>query len=163
MKDTNDAGEDLICRMVCVHGIIVADDCYGDVYMIPLIDIMNDTKQALNATSISLPHDTHAVTRLIQTQCFDVQTAADALVSARTSVVPTASGPERKRKLSMTLTEEAIVSTTSPPPPRSTVSMGKNNVWYCSECGDGPYGEWNPTCPGCGHACCEAYFVESML
>ncbi|OAK98655.1 hypothetical protein IQ06DRAFT_295011 [Phaeosphaeriaceae sp. SRC1lsM3a] len=27
-------------------------------------------------------------------------------------------------------------------------------VWYCSDCGDGPYGSWQAVCQGCGHTKC---------
>lgn len=35
-----------------------------------------------------------------------------------------------------------------------------NTVWYCSACGDGPIGSWNPCCQVCGHAYCGACTVE---
>ncbi|KAF1922794.1 uncharacterized protein M421DRAFT_349029 [Didymella exigua CBS 183.55] len=34
-------------------------------------------------------------------------------------------------------------------------------VWYCSECGDGPIGEWQVSCQNCGHAACGACTIES--
>lgn len=34
-------------------------------------------------------------------------------------------------------------------------------VWYCSSCGDGPIGSWNPCCTSCGHAYCGACTVEA--
>ncbi|OAL01057.1 hypothetical protein IQ06DRAFT_347130 [Phaeosphaeriaceae sp. SRC1lsM3a] len=27
-------------------------------------------------------------------------------------------------------------------------------IWHCSECGDGPYGSWQPACQSCGHGKC---------
>lgn len=36
-----------------------------------------------------------------------------------------------------------------------------DTVWYCSICGDGPMGAWNPTCASCGHAYCGACTVET--
>ena len=35
-----------------------------------------------------------------------------------------------------------------------------NTVWYCSACGDGPIGSWNPNCTSCGHVYCGACIVE---
>lgn len=35
------------------------------------------------------------------------------------------------------------------------------SVWYCSQCGDGPTADWNPTCANCGHAYCGFCTVES--
>ena len=33
-------------------------------------------------------------------------------------------------------------------------------MWYCSECGDGPMAIWNPCCANCGHAACPTCTVE---
>jgi hypothetical protein len=38
---------------------------------------------------------------------------------------------------------------------------GGSTVWYCSSCGDGPIGSWNPVCT-CGHAYCGACTVEKV-
>lgn len=35
-----------------------------------------------------------------------------------------------------------------------------NVVWYCSECGDGPIGTWNPQCTSCGHLYCGSCHTE---
>jgi hypothetical protein len=35
-----------------------------------------------------------------------------------------------------------------------------NIVWLCSECGDGPYGSWQPSCQACGHGKCSSCTVE---
>lgn len=37
---------------------------------------------------------------------------------------------------------------------------GGSTVWYCSDCGDGPIGSWNPNCTSCGHVYCGACIVE---
>ncbi|OAL51709.1 hypothetical protein IQ07DRAFT_598538 [Pyrenochaeta sp. DS3sAY3a] len=34
-------------------------------------------------------------------------------------------------------------------------------VWYCSNCGDGPYGSWQPSCQNCTHAKCTSCRVEN--
>ncbi|KAF1933419.1 uncharacterized protein M421DRAFT_88639 [Didymella exigua CBS 183.55] len=106
VNDTNDAGEDFRCRIVYVHGIVVADDCYGDVYMIPILDIMNDAKQALNATSVTLPRNTREATHLVQSKSFNLHVGSDATISSRTSLGPTESGLERTPNVSVTLTDE---------------------------------------------------------
>jgi hypothetical protein len=33
-------------------------------------------------------------------------------------------------------------------------------VWLCSNCGDGPYGAWQPCCQNCGHNKCGSCTVE---
>jgi hypothetical protein len=33
-------------------------------------------------------------------------------------------------------------------------------VWHCSECGDGPYGSWQPACVACDHKKCSLCVVE---
>ncbi|KAH5288114.1 hypothetical protein HBI24_004480 [Parastagonospora nodorum] len=40
-------------------------------------------------------------------------------------------------------------------PVRGTKQCGPTNiVWYCSECGDGPYGIWQNVCDACNHKRC---------
>jgi hypothetical protein len=34
--------------------------------------------------------------------------------------------------------------------------MDGPKVWHCSECGDGPYGSWQPCCQACGHGKCSS-------
>lgn len=36
----------------------------------------------------------------------------------------------------------------------------QRNLWYCSECGDGPYGVWQSGCQACNHARCESCATE---
>ena len=40
---------------ISVYGQVVADDIFGDVYMIPLIDIINDIKTSTGAAAVRLP------------------------------------------------------------------------------------------------------------
>jgi len=35
-----------------------------------------------------------------------------------------------------------------------------NRVWFCSECGNGLFGDWNIVCIGCGHPRCSRCPVE---
>jgi hypothetical protein len=37
---------------------------------------------------------------------------------------------------------------------------GKEKVWHCSDCGDGPYGTWQVSCQACGHKKCGSCEVE---
>jgi hypothetical protein len=34
--------------------------------------------------------------------------------------------------------------------------------WYCSECGDGPYGAWQVSCQRCSHPKCTSCRVEAV-
>jgi len=36
----------------------------------------------------------------------------------------------------------------------------KPKVWYCGECGDGPYGDWQVSCQGCQHEKCSGCTEE---
>jgi hypothetical protein len=37
---------------------------------------------------------------------------------------------------------------------------GKGMIWVCSECGDGPYGLWQPSCQACAHRLCSSCIRE---
>jgi hypothetical protein len=39
-----------------VYGVLVADDAFGDIYMVPLDDIMVDIRNELDADMVTLPH-----------------------------------------------------------------------------------------------------------
>jgi hypothetical protein len=38
--------------------------------------------------------------------------------------------------------------------------MDGEKVWYCSECKDGPYGDWQNSCQSCHHSKCKSCSVE---
>jgi hypothetical protein len=40
-----------------VYGMLVADDIFGDLYMVPLDDIMADIRDELNTCEVALPFD----------------------------------------------------------------------------------------------------------
>jgi hypothetical protein len=47
--------------------------------------------------------------------------------------------------------------------PRQTpTDGGKEHIWMCSNCGDGPIGIWQSCCTSCGHAKCGACTVEEV-
>lgn len=35
-----------------------------------------------------------------------------------------------------------------------------NQVWFCSACGEGPYGTWYSACVACGHGRCDNCTIE---
>jgi len=37
-----------------------------------------------------------------------------------------------------------------------------NLVWHCSECGDGPYGDWQVSCQHCQHKKCSGCFMTEV-
>jgi hypothetical protein len=49
------SSEQAASDLIKVFGHVVADDVFGDVYMIPLHDIINDIKTTMNATVVRLP------------------------------------------------------------------------------------------------------------
>ncbi|KAF2993813.1 hypothetical protein E8E13_001425 [Curvularia kusanoi] len=58
--------------VVNAHGIAIADDGYGDIYMIPLSDIMADIERVSGTSSVSLPRDTDEIARLIELEHFSL-------------------------------------------------------------------------------------------
>lgn len=128
--------------------MLVADDGYWDAYMIPLAEILHDIKKGLGVSSVSLPHDTNEIRRLVQLESFSLHDNAPPSVSTDTP----ASGAIST--LNMTLTETASVRAQSPSFPQGTSAVSDKVVWYCSNCGDGPIGSWNPSCT-CGHEYCD--------
>jgi hypothetical protein len=77
--EPDDTGNNIATRVVYVHGILVADDGYGDAYMIPLADILGDIQNVLGVSSVSLPHDTNEVVRLLQMESFSLHDNAPLL------------------------------------------------------------------------------------
>jgi hypothetical protein len=43
---------------------------------------------------------------------------------------------------------------------RLIAPMDGEQVWYCSECNDGPYGDWQSSCQSCQHSKCSDCSVE---
>lgn len=140
MSEPHDSGNHVASRVARIHGILVADDGYGDIYMIPLADILDDIKQGLDVSSVSLPHDTNEILQLLQLERFSLDTSVSGATSSSNTTNFTASVSVRAQGSS---SNDALVASS-------------HSVWYCSQCGDGPIGSWNPGCNSCGHMCCEA-------
>ncbi|KAF1838197.1 hypothetical protein BDW02DRAFT_565233 [Decorospora gaudefroyi] len=43
-----------------------------------------------------------------------------------------------------------------------TSSMDGEKVWYCSNCRDGPFGDWQNICQCCGHQRCSSCWEEKI-
>jgi len=158
VKGTNDAGENVVSRRVCVHGVIVADDCFGDVYMISLANIMDDMKQVLEATSVSLPQETPAIARLMHSQNFRLPHSAEASGQQR---MPNA---ESQGRASATFTTPAEVRTsTTPRYETMTDRSPKDQVWRCCQCGDFGMSTWQTSCHNCGHSLCSFNCVVAYI
>jgi hypothetical protein len=157
-------------REVAVHGIVVADDCFGDIYMVPLDEIMVSMEKALSGMSVSLPSDTLEIVRLLHEQSFRV----DRQTMERRAVNTTEISKFAPRAPAMYPTgplpppPHPASSSTNPPvagplnltQPQTSSNGFSEAAWFCSECRDGPYLSWNVNCGNCGHARCDACNVE---
>jgi hypothetical protein len=153
--EPDDTGNNIATRIVCVHGVLVADDGYGDIYMIPLADVLKDIEKGLGVSTVSLPHDTKEIEALLQLKNFSLHK------NEHPPVLPITAASRTTSSLNMTLTESASVRAQSPSASQDMSTKWFNEiVWYCSNCGNGPTGLWNPACPSCGHAYCSACEVE---
>jgi hypothetical protein len=52
LRDISSSSSD---RSTTFYGQVVCDDIFGDVYVVPLVDILDDIKEVLNASKVSLP------------------------------------------------------------------------------------------------------------
>ena len=145
--EPDDSGNDIETRIVCVHGVLVADDGYGDVYMIPLADVLDDIKKVLGVSMVSLPHDTKEIAALLQLEKFSLHK------DESPPVLPTTAASRTTSSLNMTLTESASVRAHAQSPSASQDTSTKW-VWYCDECGGGPMDMKNPYCTHCTHEYC---------
>ncbi|KAH5181816.1 hypothetical protein HBH76_157280 [Parastagonospora nodorum] len=125
-----------------VYGTLVATDALGNLWMVPMTDILNDVKDEFKATEVGL------VNRVEET------------------------GIDHGRPPWHVRTDQSIaaahsahsVATQSVYPDNGTAVSGRcydakpgidlQTVWYCSECQDGPYSLWQNVCQSCSHARC---------
>ncbi|KAF3038133.1 hypothetical protein E8E12_006224 [Didymella heteroderae] len=61
---------------ISVHGMIIADDFFGEIYMLPLDEIIASMEEAMSGMSISLPSDTNEIVRLLNEQSFRMDRTA---------------------------------------------------------------------------------------
>lgn len=177
-------------KITTVYGQIIADDSLGDVYMVPLRDILNDIKDVLGARGARLPESNTEVDEILRgmrdTTIDDSQSQADDLASAQplmSEAEATSGSPNRmfctqcgsgehKREICEVknssssdgvILEEALTPVVTAPhtPNRTWTSVkGRKVVWYCSDCGEGPTGSWQNCCAFCSHVKCAVCTVE---
>ncbi|RYO58455.1 hypothetical protein AA0113_g7781 [Alternaria arborescens] len=58
--------DDQANRIITVYGQTIADDSLGDVYMVPLCDILNDIKDAVGARGARLPESNTEVDEILR-------------------------------------------------------------------------------------------------
>jgi hypothetical protein len=49
-----------------------------------------------------------------------------------------------------------------PDKPKKPSGRPENIVWFCSQCGDGPYGFWQKVCQYCSHVICGSCEKEEI-
>jgi hypothetical protein len=178
-------------KITTVYGQIIADDSLGDVYMVPLRDILNDIKDVLGARGARLPESNTEVDEILRgmrdTTIDDSQSQADDLASAQplmSEAEATSGSPNRmwctqcgsKEHGRNTCevknsagdgggnSKEALVPVVVTPYIPNSISPGSKGgaqIWYCSDCGDGPIGLWQSCCTACSHVRCAGCYVET--
>jgi len=176
-------------RKITVFGQVVADDSLGDVYVVPLCDILNDVNHVLDARLARLPNSNSEINTILHmmnnTTITSSATTANDLATTgplaneaepapeapdRTNCTQCGSEDHTKEMCGMTdihnsegsaPTAQSAV-TASYTPSMYTVSTGysKSMVWYCSACGDGPIAPWQSVCVICSHEKCSMCTVE---
>jgi len=170
-----------------VFGQVVADDVLGDVYMVPLCDIFEDVKQALDAREVRLPQSTAEIDHLLRfmnsititsseneaedqdqsglpdmafcTRCGSDQHTKELCGIEDPSIVPEES-PEKNLGENFGAASMPTVVGAYTPSTYAVNSKSKETVWFCSGCGDGPNSGWQNLCPGCGHVRCRSCRIE---
>jgi hypothetical protein len=176
--------EDYMIQETTVHGMVIADDCFGEVYMVPLDEIVTSMEDAMSGMSISLPSDTHEIIRLLNEQSFRMdRTAVEHPKLPKIKIEPEESEharfPEQQASdPSASEAKDMSSSSAAVPPPAPAISTNPatttstsarprtswyekfGTIWYCSECGDGPKGTWNDVCMNCEHEICSLCHIE---
>lgn len=137
-------------RVVHVHGMLVADDYHGDIYMIPLAVILEDIKNVLGVSSVSLPHDTNDIKRLLQLESFSLHDNATHRVSSVTAA------SEATSSLNTTNSAESASVRAQSPSSKHATEQSRAAMWCCSACSYGPMFSDILYCPSCGHLYCLA-------
>ena len=177
--------DDQPSRNITVFGHVVADDSLGDVYMVPLCDILDDIKHVLGAQGARLPESNSEISTILRrmndTAITSSEAAADDLTSTRLSVNEaeatsdplnttfcTRCGSEKHTRewcevITSSGREESLASIVVAPHTPSSNSFSYkagSMVWYCSACSDGPKGAWQNSCSNCSHLRCGRCVTE---
>jgi hypothetical protein len=201
-----------------VYGIIVATDCFGDIWMVRMTDVMQDIQEEYDAVEVAFASHffaidaIHGVTAqrevgdesatldseeplgsLLNEPFFPVSqdhgnseeeevslsnhlseghASADDCQHCSSDISTQIFGKRTNETLANSYTSsvkphtrqtKSIAVPTIPSSYQSTsFSKGGEFVWQCSSCGDGPYGTWQVSCQGCGHAKCGACTLEEI-
>jgi hypothetical protein len=146
-------------RTITVFGQVVADDTLGDVYVVPLSDILNDIKHVFEAQEARLPESSseiNAVLRMMSdTAIANSKNAANQITPTRlvednAGALP---GPSARIYCTQCGSEHhterdcPLLVTSSKTPSRSL-------VWFCHFCNEGPISAWQNICTECNHEKC---------
>jgi len=168
---------------ITVLGQVVADDALGDVYMVPLCDILDDVKHVLDAQAARLPENNSEINTILRmmhdTGIAISDTAAIDTTSAQTLEKEAGASPDPPDHLSCTQcgsylhTKETCAlpyasdsggsfAATLPAVTTSYASSSSENryVWYCHCCSNGPVLVWQNICTECSHERCPECRVE---
>jgi DNA-directed RNA polymerase subunit RPC12/RpoP len=99
-----------------VYGQVVADDMFGDVYMIPLQGIMDDIKTLLDAAVVRLPASSKELRQILMTQLHREHMNPDCEESSKDSHAPITNGtalPNNYGSTSTVIPESAFVNTST--------------------------------------------------
>ena len=178
-------------RNVTVFGQVVADDALGDTYVVPLCDILDDVKLVLDAQGARLPESSSEIDTILRmmnnTTIASSGTTANDLTStgllemeaepkseAPDKIYCTHCGSEDHIEEACGIADVHSAGGSAPAaPPAMTASYtpssyaastrySKTRVWFCSNCYDGPIGDWQSVCVNCMHQkCCACRFEEA--
>lgn len=115
---------DHVEQKAIVLGHVVADDVLGDIYMIPLTDILSDIAKELRAREVRLPKTAAEIDSLLQHS--EVSRLAEEMTSAMRSMELSINKPEREA--AQNPRTHAV---------RSGIKEGPHKIrrWICCKCG----------------------------
>jgi RNase P subunit RPR2 len=150
-------------RTITVFGQVVADDTLGDVYVVPLSDILDDIKHVFEAQGARLPESSseiRAVLRMMSdTAIASSENAANQTTSTRVVEENAEALPDPSARIYCTRCG-SIYHTEMNCGPVATTSTSSSAVWFCHSCGEGPIGVWQDICTECSHVICPGCIVE---
>jgi hypothetical protein len=167
---------------VTVFGQVVADDSLGDVYMVPLCDILEDVKQLFNAREARLPESDLAVHNILRRGYNSLGALTEDIAAADLlgNEAGAALGPLESRFCSRCgsgnhtreicgveiwssdrkeLKKVSVPSKAASRDPALVWAGEGTLVWFCSHCNTGPHCQWHYKCSWCTHIKCEGCLV----
>src|SRR4051812_39155423 len=131
-----------------VYGHVVAENPLGDIWVIPMCDMLNDIREEEHATSVRLaiPADISLLMlgsdEHIGTQAMRIETSIDTKQNMKTNTdQPSIQAQQNKGTVPKTYYRSAEGESTS----------NSTWVWHCCSCGYGPHNYTiDKICPFCG-------------